>query len=62
VDPATGAPTAAAGQNQVSVEAAVPALDPNEWTVVAEERPRTIGAGVDAVICARRSDDLRPAP
>jgi SAM-dependent methyltransferase len=55
VDPATGAPTAAAGQNQVSVEAAVLALDPTEWTLaVAEERPRTVGAGVDALICARR--------
>lgn len=56
VDPATGAPTAAAGQTQVSVEIAVGALHPGEWTlVVAEERPRTAGAGVDAVICARRA-------
>jgi SAM-dependent methyltransferase len=55
VDPATGAPTAAAGQNQVSVEAAAVALNPREWTmVVAEERPRTGGSGVDAVVCARR--------
>ena len=55
VDPATGAPTAAAGQTQVSVETAVVALHPREWTlVVAEERPRTVGSGVDAVICARR--------
>jgi SAM-dependent methyltransferase len=55
VDPATGAPTAAAGQTQVSVDVAVGALDPREWTVsAAEERPRTAGAGVDAVICARR--------
>ena len=56
VDPATGKPTAAAGQVQVSVESAVAALDPNEWEiVVAEERPRAVaGTGVDAVILARR--------
>lgn len=55
VDPATGAPTAAAGQTQVSVEAAVAALPSREWNLeVAEERPRAVGAGVDAVICARR--------
>lgn len=55
VDPATGAPTAAAGQNQVSVERARVVLDPRAWTlVIAEERPRTHGSGVDAVICARR--------
>ena len=55
VDPATGAPTAAAGQTQVSVETAVVALHPREWTLgVAEERPRVVGSGVDAVICARR--------
>ena len=54
-DPAAGAPTGAAGQRQVSVEATVGVLDPREWTlVVDEERPRTIGGGVDAVICARR--------
>jgi 2-polyprenyl-3-methyl-5-hydroxy-6-metoxy-1,4-benzoquinol methylase len=56
VDPATGAPTAAAGQTQVSVEAAVVALHSPAWTLlVAEERRRTAGSGVDAVICARRS-------
>jgi SAM-dependent methyltransferase len=56
VDPATGAATAAAGQVQVSVEAARAALDPRRWElVVAEERPRpTAGSGVDAVIRARR--------
>jgi SAM-dependent methyltransferase len=55
VDPVTGAPTAAAGQTQVSVETASGALDSPEWTLsVAEERPRTAGGGVDAVICARR--------
>ena len=56
VDPATGAPTAAGGQVQVSVEAALAALDPARWEpVVAEERQRpTAGTGVDAVIRARR--------
>jgi 2-polyprenyl-3-methyl-5-hydroxy-6-metoxy-1,4-benzoquinol methylase len=56
IDPATGAATAAAGQVQVSVEAALAALDPDEWElVVAEDRPRpTAGTGVDAVIRARR--------
>lgn len=56
VDPATGRPTAAAGQVQVSVEGAVAALDPNEWKlVVVEDRPRAAaGSGVDAVILAHR--------
>jgi SAM-dependent methyltransferase len=56
VDPATGKPTAAAGQVQVSVESAVAALDAIAWEfVVAEERPRAVaGTGVDAVILARR--------
>lgn len=56
IDPTTGAPTAAATQVQVSVEAAVAALDPEEWDlVVAEERARAVtGTGVDAVIVARR--------
>jgi SAM-dependent methyltransferase len=56
IDPATGAPTPAAGQVQVSVESAVAALDPHRWELlVAEERPRTVaGTGVDAVIRARR--------
>jgi len=56
IDPGTGAPTAAAGQVQVSVEAALAALDPREWQpIVAGERPRaTAGGGVDAVIRARR--------
>ena len=56
IDPATGAPTAAAGQVQVSVEEARAALDPAGWElVVAEDRPRpTAGTGVDAVIRARR--------
>lgn len=58
IDPSTGAPTAAANQVQVSVEAAVAALDPNQWELlVAEERPRAVaGTGVDAVIRARRVD------
>jgi 2-polyprenyl-3-methyl-5-hydroxy-6-metoxy-1,4-benzoquinol methylase len=56
IDPSTGAATAAANQVQVSVEAAVAALDPDMWElVVAEERPRAAaGTGVDAVIRARR--------
>lgn len=57
VDPATGEPTAAANQVQVSVEGAVAALDPRTWElVVAEERPRAVaGTGVDAVIVSRRA-------
>ena len=56
VDPATGAETAAAGQVQVSVEAALGALDPGQWQpLVADERPRAMaGTGVDAVIRAQR--------
>ncbi|CAA9477457.1 MAG: Thioredoxin reductase [uncultured Solirubrobacteraceae bacterium] len=56
IDPATGAATAAAGQAQVSVDAALAALDPGRWQpIVAEERPRPIaGTGVDAVIRGRR--------
>lgn len=56
IDPATGAPTPAAGQVQVSVEEALAALDPDLWTVVvAEDRPRReAGSGVDAVIQAIR--------
>lgn len=59
-DPATGAPTAAVNQRQVSIEAAA-ALDASEWTIVsAEERPRAIaGSGVDAVIHARRTGAAR---
>jgi hypothetical protein len=54
VDPATGAPTPAAGQVQISVEEAVAALDPAHWEIsVAEERPRRMaGTGVDAVVRA----------
>ena len=54
VDPATGAPTPAAGQSQVSVDTAVNALNPRDWRIeVAEERPRSVaGTGVDAVIRA----------
>jgi SAM-dependent methyltransferase len=56
VDPATGAATPAAGQIQVSLDAASAALDDDRWElVVAEERPRpAAGTGVDAVIRARR--------
>jgi hypothetical protein len=54
IDPATGEPTAAAGQIQVSVDEAVAALDPAAWRiVVAEDRSRPVaGQGVDAVIRA----------
>lgn len=54
VDPATGEPTPAAGQAQVSVDDAVQALDPSDWQIVlAEERPRrAAGTGVDAVVRA----------
>ncbi len=54
VDPATGARTRAAGQVQVSVEAAVATLDPSRWEIlIAEERPRqAAGSGVDAVVRA----------
>jgi SAM-dependent methyltransferase len=56
IDPATGKPTPAAGQVQVSVEGVVAALDASRWELVlAEERPRAIaGTGVDAVIFVRR--------
>jgi SAM-dependent methyltransferase len=54
VDPATGRPTPAAGQVQVTVDEAVGALDPDHWqVVVAEDRPRAaVGSGVDAVVRA----------
>jgi hypothetical protein len=56
VDPATGMPTPAAGQVQISVDAALDALDRRHWEVlVAEDRPRpAAGTGVDAVVRARR--------
>lgn len=56
IDPATGAPTPAAGQVQVTVEDALAVLDRERWEVlVAEERLRAAaGSGVDAVIRARR--------
>lgn len=54
VDPATGEPTPAAGQRQVTVDDAVGALDPRVWQIqLAEERPRAaVGTGVDAVVRA----------
>ena len=56
IDPATGAPTPAAGQVQVSVDDALAVLDREHWELlIAEERPRAVaGSGVDAVIRARR--------
>ena len=45
----------APGQVQVSVDDVVGTLEPDRWQiVVAEERPRASGNGVDAVVCARR--------
>jgi SAM-dependent methyltransferase len=53
VDPATGEPSPAAGQVQVTVEDAVLALDSRDWNiVVAEERTRAGGTGADAVVRA----------
>ena len=59
IDPATGATTATAEQVQVSVEAALAALDPGQWQpIVADERPRpAAGTGVDAVIGAKQVVD-----
>jgi SAM-dependent methyltransferase len=56
IDPVTGAETPAAGQVQVTVEAAVAVLDAQRWELsIAEERPRAVArSGFDAVICARR--------
>ncbi len=56
IDPSTGAPTAAAGQTQVSVQDALAALEPPGWEWwVAEDRPRAqAGSGADAVLRARR--------
>jgi SAM-dependent methyltransferase len=56
VDPATGDPTPAAGQVQISVETATSALAPDGWElIVAEERLRAAtDSGVDAVVRARR--------
>jgi len=56
IDPATGAPTGAAGQVQVSVQEALTVLGGERWELlIAEERPRAVaGSGVDAVIHARR--------
>jgi SAM-dependent methyltransferase len=60
VDPATGEPSPAAGQVQVTVADAVDALDEREWAlVVAEERTRAAGGGADAVVRAVRRS--RPA-
>jgi SAM-dependent methyltransferase len=56
VDPLTGAATPAAGQVQVTVDAAAAVLDPQRWELlVAEERRRAVaGSGFDAVVHARR--------
>ncbi len=59
IDPTTGAETPAAGQVQVTVDAALTVLDPRRWEIVtAEDRPRAAaGTGFDATICARRRPD-----
>jgi SAM-dependent methyltransferase len=55
VDLVTGAETRAAGQMQVTVEAAVAALDDSRWRLsAAEARAREDGNGHDAVISAVR--------
>ena len=56
VDPATGKPTPAAGQVQVSVDGALDGLRTSAWDVVlAEERRRAeTGSGADAVVLAVR--------
>ncbi|HEX2875322.1 MAG TPA: class I SAM-dependent methyltransferase [Polyangiaceae bacterium] len=56
IDPATGGPSPAANQVQVSVEEARAALDATAWELlIAEERPRAVaGSGVDALIRARK--------
>jgi SAM-dependent methyltransferase len=55
VDPVTGAPTRAADQVQVSVEDALTVLDQSSWELlVAEDRPRQDGNGVDAAVHAQR--------
>jgi SAM-dependent methyltransferase len=52
-DPATGEPSPAAGQVQVTVEDAVEGLDSREWKIVlADERTRAGGTGGDAVVRA----------
>jgi len=56
VDPATGKPTPAAGQVQVSVDGALDGLGTSDWDIVlAEERRRAAtGSGADAVVLAVR--------
>jgi SAM-dependent methyltransferase len=53
VDPATGEPSPADGQRQVTVADATGALDARDWKIlVAEERVRAGGDGADAVVRA----------
>jgi SAM-dependent methyltransferase len=56
IDPVTGADTPAAGQVQVTVDAAAAVLEAPRWELlIAEDRARTVaGSGDDAVICAHR--------
>jgi SAM-dependent methyltransferase len=63
VDPATGEPTPAAGQVQVTVEAAVGALDVRHWeVVVAEERPGLRRVPASTRWCGRSHADYPVAP
>lgn len=48
IDPATGKPTAAAGQVQVSVESATAALAPNQWDFPFTSDPDELGITRDA--------------
>ena len=56
VDPATGQPSRAAGQHQVTLPEALAVLDEHEWDVtVAHEVPHSRGGdGADAVVVAVR--------
>jgi SAM-dependent methyltransferase len=54
VDPETGGPSSAAGQVQVTVDAATRALDARAWDVEAREVRRRTGGGADAVVRAVR--------
>lgn len=56
VDPATGKPTRAAGQHQVSIDEAGAALRVGEWEIVTLENRRRDDrmGGVDAVVRAVR--------
>ncbi len=55
IDPSSGEPTIAAGQIQVTSEDVRAALDEDRWRyLVAEDRERRAGGGVDSVTVVRR--------